>query len=227
MKWLVRLYPRAWRQRYGGEFVALLAQQRLSPRIILDIVLGALDAHVHPQVSAARLELAGGGLAMTTQIARHAAILERSQWFRGMDLEPRLQLAEVTEERSYHQGEVILRKGDPLDGMYIITSGTANVVGPHDSHPESDEHTVLVSLPTGEAFAESALILGGDPASATVVASGSTDCLFVPRDAFVKTFQAAPDIALAIMGALVERLRQADGEIQSLRIQIAGSGPAA
>src|SRR6185437_2256850 len=43
--WLLRLYPRAWRQRYGPEFTALLEQQPLTPRSVLDVVRGALDAH--------------------------------------------------------------------------------------------------------------------------------------------------------------------------------------
>lgn len=43
--WLVRLYPRAWRERYGPEFMALLEEQPLTLRSVLDIVRGALDAH--------------------------------------------------------------------------------------------------------------------------------------------------------------------------------------
>ena len=45
--WLVRLYPRAWRQRYGEEFEALLEECLHSPVDILDILLGALDAHLN------------------------------------------------------------------------------------------------------------------------------------------------------------------------------------
>jgi len=44
--WLIRLYPRAWRQRYGEEFEALLEECLCSPLDILDILLGALDAHL-------------------------------------------------------------------------------------------------------------------------------------------------------------------------------------
>jgi hypothetical protein len=44
--WLVRLYPRAWRQRYGVEFEALLEECLHSPLDVLDILLGALDAHL-------------------------------------------------------------------------------------------------------------------------------------------------------------------------------------
>ncbi|GAC1319865.1 MAG: hypothetical protein NVS2B16_16860 [Chloroflexota bacterium] len=50
MNALVRLYPRAWRERYGDEFAAVLEDEALSPFDVVDLVLGALDAHLHPQV---------------------------------------------------------------------------------------------------------------------------------------------------------------------------------
>src|SRR6266849_4370706 len=43
-RWLVRLYPRAWRRRYEEEFVALLEEQPLTINVVLDVVRGALDA---------------------------------------------------------------------------------------------------------------------------------------------------------------------------------------
>ena len=45
MKWLVWLYPRAWRRRYGDEFEALLEQRALTPAAALDVIRGAVDAH--------------------------------------------------------------------------------------------------------------------------------------------------------------------------------------
>jgi MFS family permease len=44
--WLVRLYPSAWRGRYGEEFEALLAECLHSPLDVVDIFFGALDAHL-------------------------------------------------------------------------------------------------------------------------------------------------------------------------------------
>jgi len=44
--WLTRLYPRAWRIRYEEEFTALLEQCLNSPLDVLDILLGAVDAHL-------------------------------------------------------------------------------------------------------------------------------------------------------------------------------------
>jgi hypothetical protein len=43
--WLIALYPRAWRERYGDEFEVLLEECLHSPLDALDIFLGALDAH--------------------------------------------------------------------------------------------------------------------------------------------------------------------------------------
>lgn len=44
MRWLIRLYPRAWRRRYGEEFALLLAQRPRTVATALDVVRGALDA---------------------------------------------------------------------------------------------------------------------------------------------------------------------------------------
>ena len=50
MSGLLRLYPRPWRDRYGEEFEALLADRPPTPRHRLDIVRAALDAHLDPQL---------------------------------------------------------------------------------------------------------------------------------------------------------------------------------
>jgi hypothetical protein len=44
----VGLYPRAWRERYGDELEALLETGRMSFATRLDLVRGAIDAHLHP-----------------------------------------------------------------------------------------------------------------------------------------------------------------------------------
>jgi hypothetical protein len=44
--WLMRLYPLSWRNRYGAEFDALLEECLHSPLDVLDVILGALDAHL-------------------------------------------------------------------------------------------------------------------------------------------------------------------------------------
>lgn len=50
MSKLVRLYPAAWRDRYGEEFARLIEDRPPSILDRLDIVRGALDAQLHPHV---------------------------------------------------------------------------------------------------------------------------------------------------------------------------------
>lgn len=47
---LVSLYPRDWRDRYEEEFLTLFAERPPTAGDRLDVVRGALDAHLHPQV---------------------------------------------------------------------------------------------------------------------------------------------------------------------------------
>jgi hypothetical protein len=50
MKRLVGLYPADWQARYGPEFEAVLEARLPSARDRIDIVRGAIDARLHPQV---------------------------------------------------------------------------------------------------------------------------------------------------------------------------------
>jgi Clp amino terminal domain, pathogenicity island component len=50
VKWLLWLYPMDWRHRYGDEFLVLLESQPHTPKLVLDVVLGAADARLRPQL---------------------------------------------------------------------------------------------------------------------------------------------------------------------------------
>jgi len=46
MTWLALLYPPAWRDRYGEEMEALLAEEHVGVTEIWDVLCGALDAWI-------------------------------------------------------------------------------------------------------------------------------------------------------------------------------------
>ena len=56
MTWLLALYPRAWRRRYGAEIEELVASQPKSFQLGVDLLGGAIDAHWKPQAFAQRME---------------------------------------------------------------------------------------------------------------------------------------------------------------------------
>jgi hypothetical protein len=64
---LVALYPAAWRHRYGEEFMALLEDRPPAALQLIDIVWGAIDAHLFPQAPEGRFR-------MFTRLAGLAAI---------------------------------------------------------------------------------------------------------------------------------------------------------
>ncbi len=49
---LLRLYPRAWRERYGDEFLDLIGERPVRLPQLIDIVSGAIDAHLSSDVRA-------------------------------------------------------------------------------------------------------------------------------------------------------------------------------
>ncbi len=75
MKWLVRLYPKAWRERYGEEFSEVLAGQHTSIGLIVDVLGGALDARLHPQIHVRQTSTAKGDM-MTADMMKRCALGE-------------------------------------------------------------------------------------------------------------------------------------------------------
>jgi hypothetical protein len=71
MTWLIRLYPPAWRRRYGQELAELLATQPGSFRTAIDLAAGAIDAWLNPQSSTAALAAdSKGGEAMVQEMLK-------------------------------------------------------------------------------------------------------------------------------------------------------------
>jgi hypothetical protein len=73
MRWLLLLYPGAWRVRYGEEFAAVLASQRISAGLVLDVIGGAIDAHLYPQIQHSQTTETQGGDRMTRSMLLRCA----------------------------------------------------------------------------------------------------------------------------------------------------------
>jgi hypothetical protein len=74
-KLLLRLYPRAWRERYGEELLALTETQRPVGLVAwLDLLRGALVAYLHP------LAADHDATRSLTMIARPAIALRLTRW---------------------------------------------------------------------------------------------------------------------------------------------------
>lgn len=71
---LLRSYPARWRARYGDEFVAVLEERPLGPFDVADVLIGALDAHLHLRGLGAASQHAKG-FPMSLRVGGYAAIV--------------------------------------------------------------------------------------------------------------------------------------------------------
>jgi hypothetical protein len=85
---LLRLYPRAWRERYAEEFMELVGDERLGAAQTFDILMGAIDARLSRSVAPARDRARAdtqGGDAMLTALKAYCARVEQPTRFTTRD----------------------------------------------------------------------------------------------------------------------------------------------
>jgi hypothetical protein len=91
MIWLLKLYPRAWRRRYGDEVGSIVAAQSFSIALAIDLIAGAIDVWLHPEAtmaaaiapSATNRNTERGGKIMSTRALRFdcaAGFTKQEQW---------------------------------------------------------------------------------------------------------------------------------------------------
>ena len=75
MKRLVRLFPAAWRSRYGAEFEALLDNVPATPSGVADVVSAAAGAHIRELDHSLTTPSGGPAMGFTSGPSRRAAAL--------------------------------------------------------------------------------------------------------------------------------------------------------
>src|SRR5690349_8244121 len=119
--------------------------------------------------------------------------------------------AELTREKSYPKGSVILFEDDPGDSLFIVRDGRVKVV----LVGEDGREVILGVLGPGEHFGELSLI-DEQPRSAHVIAMEDASLLVLRSEDFKRRVEAAPEIAWAMLAELARRLRRADDKIGGL-----------
>ena len=145
---------------------------------------------------------------MTTQTADFLATIPL---FSGLPEEELERFAELTRERSYPKGSVILFQDDPGDSLFVLRGGRVKVV----LIGEDGREVILGVLEPGAHFGELALI-DDQPRSAHVIAMEDAQLLVLRREDFKRRVEANPTVAWALLTELSRRLRRADVKIGGL-----------
>lgn len=106
--------------------------------------------------------------------------------------------------RSFQDGEAIFWEGETSDIAFVIVEGKVELV-----KTGKKGAIRLALLESGDLFGEMGVLDTG-PRSATAKALGPVTLDVIQRDDLVETIKTQPEMALAIMGKLVKRLRAAN-----------------
>ena len=122
-------------------------------------------------------------------------------------------VARQLRRRAYVERDVIVKRAEPGDALYIITGGMVKV-----SFAEDDDETIVAVLRAGDFFGELSII-DGEGRSADVIALEPTDVLILSAENFQTCLHDLPGLALSVMKELSGRLRRSTGWIRSLSSQ--------
>ncbi|MEW6239258.1 MAG: HEAT repeat domain-containing protein [Chloroflexota bacterium] len=139
------------------------------------------------------------------------SIMERILFFKRVPLFTNLaptdlkQLAAIAQEETFADGALIAEQGDAGNMMYIITSGEVRVIS-----IKGGEETEVARRGAGDYVGEMALI-SREPRIASLVAAGDVCALCIDQKSFEALLRDRPDVSLAVIRVLCERLKEATG----------------
>ena len=152
-----------------------------------------------------------GSLLSTRHCVQTSQFLSTVPILSGLDATDLDRFGELTRDKSYPKGSVILFEDDPGDSLFIVREGRVKVV----LIGEDGREVILGVLGVGEHFGELALI-DDQPRSAHVIAMEDAALVVLRREDFRRHVEANPKIAWALLTAISRRLRRADDKIGGL-----------
>ena len=125
--------------------------------------------------------------------------LSRVSIFTPLSQEEIEKLAQASTSRIYAPGELIVRRGQEGNSMFVITRGAVKV-----QIPENNYQRTINNLRTNDFFGEMSL-LTGQPRTANVIAEDETEVLQIKKTALKPLFEANPELMKSICEIVEER----------------------
>ncbi|MBZ0216576.1 MAG: Crp/Fnr family transcriptional regulator [Fimbriimonadaceae bacterium] len=124
----------------------------------------------------------------------------------------RLKLLAFTSQRmSFKKDQELFSQGDMGDAAYVILKGTADVL-----ISNQDDQALVATIEKNEFVGEIA-ILCDVPRTATVRASGELETLKIMKDQFLDLLSEFPEMSVAVMRELANRLSDTTAELSKVR----------
>lgn len=145
-------------------------------------------------------------------------VLKSTPGFASLSSERLEQLLAECEVRSYATHEVVLHRLRPLDGLYLILSGEAELVLPD----ATGRPCSLGVLLRGECFGEKSSLLHGRIAETTVLACDDLEVLVIPYERLQEVLVESPRLAVDL-AEVIEIRQRAVAEVLEGGLQRRGS----
>lgn len=128
--------------------------------------------------------------------------------------EPQLkEVLSIARTKEVKRREVIFRQGEPVEGFFVLVSGSVKI---YKLSANGREH-ILHIVKSGQPFAEAAVFMpGGYPAFAEALLKSKV--LFFPKDEFIKLISMDPSISLQMIATLSHYLKQFSDRIEDLSL---------
>jgi len=121
----------------------------------------------------------------------------------------------------FREGEIIFRKGEMAQQMYIILSGKIRMYVSEE--PEGDW---VEELSKGDFFGEGSL-LEALPRQHTAMALEDTDLIAITRGTFLRMIRQNPEVSVKMMQRLAQRHRELGERVESMDVNRSAKAPAA
>lgn len=122
--------------------------------------------------------------------------------FKGMDAFAREALVSTFDKKAFPAGSTLCHEGEKGDSMFILLSGTVEVIGKRRREGEQEQ---LAVLEAGQAIGEASLI-GGMPRTATVKAKTAVEALVITPGTLNAFKKSKPDAALALYEGIIRQI---------------------
>lgn len=150
------------------------------------------------------------------QLDDATTILGRADFFEVCDAEQRRLLAFASERKRFKPNSLIYQGGDVPEGAHVLVSGTIA------TYQQGDEDNPFVVSQPGSVVGAMSLVIA-KPRPVTVKAVDQVETLFVPRSAFMKLANQAPELAARAADRIRRELTGYLTAVEAVRPKIGSS----
>jgi CRP/FNR family cyclic AMP-dependent transcriptional regulator len=159
-------------------------------------------------------------------LAQEYDVLRRVPFFAEIEPAKLKLLAFMSERVGFDPGKTVCHQGDQADAAYLIIEGEADIILEGPAGP-----ITVATLGRNEILGEIGILCNA-PRNATVQAKTRLVCLRILKEPFLRMVREFPNMAVAIMRELAQRLEATNNQLRTARAEVrklrdtAGAAPA-